>query len=103
MLFVINQTEGYPESLRPGMHLSSICLDVLRLEDPKMLEELIAIVGVPLEEWCKRLRGKRALPRLMKVAVKLFGRSSCVQYVKLEQLGPKNSLFLSRIRVPDSV
>lgn len=103
MLFVINQTEGYPESLRPGMHLSSIGLDVLRLEDPKMLQELIAIVGAPLEEWCSRLRGKRALPRLVKVAVKLFGRSNCVQHVKLEQLGPKKSMFVSRIRMPDSV
>lgn len=103
MLLVINQTEGYPESLKPGMHYSSIGLDVLRLEDPKMLNELIAIVGAPLDEWCSRLRGKRALPRLMKVAVKLFGRSDCVQHVKLEQMAQKNSLFLSRIRMPDSV
>ncbi len=100
---VINQTEGFPEKLRPGMQLQSVYVDSMARHEPEKLKAIEEIAGAYVADWEQRLSGKVGMRRLLKMVAHLFGVSSHPEFIRLEKFGNGNSFSIQSIRVPANV
>jgi hypothetical protein len=100
---IVNQTEGFPEKLRPGMLVNSTSVDSMARHEPEKLKAIEEIAGAYVADWEKQLSGKRGLKRIQKIVAFLFGVSSHTEYIRVEKFGTDNSYSFKSIRVPDNV
>ena len=100
---VINQTEGFPEKLRPGMQTNSVGTDFLVRNDPEKLKAIEEAAGAYVSQWEKQLSGKVGMRRILKIAAILFGASSHPEFIRVEKFGTENSYSIQSIRVPANV
>lgn len=97
---VVNQTEGFPVEMGPGMMQRKVSLESVARDEPKRFVEILELAGYPLAEWRDRMKGKRNLSRLKKIAVLLFGLSSQSDELRLECTGVAGSMVLHSVRIP---
>lgn len=95
---VINQTDGYPETLKPGMQVRSVTIESLSREDPAKVEQISELAKGYRAEWHKCLSGKRGLQRIEKMFAVIFGTTTMLEHRRVESHGESFS-FIS-VRVP---
>jgi len=98
---VINQTDGYPEVMKPGMQVSSLTIEAIDASDPEKTVLMSDIAKGDRSTWSKNLSGKRGLQRIEKIFALLFGVPNMMEHRRVESHGASFS-FIS-IRVPADV
>lgn len=98
---IINQTDGYPEVMKPGMQVSSLTIEAIDASDPGKTVLMSDIAKGDRSTWNKNLSGKRGLQRIEKIFALLFGVSNMVEHRRVESHGASFS-FIS-VRVPQNV
>lgn len=95
---VINQTDGYPEVMKPGMQVRSLTIEAIDASDPGKTVLMSDIARGDRSTWSKNLAGKRGLQRIEKIFALLFGTTEMVEHRRVESHGASFS-FIS-VRVP---
>jgi len=100
---IINQTEDFPEKLRPGMQTNSVGTDFLVRNDPEKLKAIEEAAGAYVADWEKHLSGKVGMRRIIKIAAILFGASQHPEFIRVTKFGTENSFSIQSVRVPANV
>lgn len=98
---VINQTDGYPDVMLPGMQHRSMTIEIIDRDYPSKAILIDEYAKGPRSEWAKNLSGKRGLQRIEKIFWTLFGTTKMLEHRRVESHGASFS-FIS-VRVPENV
>jgi len=80
--------------------LRKVSMDVVGRDEPRKLQDVIALANFPVAEWGVKLKSKASLKVLRRMAVVLFGSSAQTDELRLARTNAPVSFVLESVRVP---